>query len=298
MDPDRILNLSKYHRKTLIGFMVLLFILLLALDVWVKPNALAELAEMASDYIRAIASSILTALVVLWIVKSFLPPLSAKGLNEIQPEQITKEFDLLLATATSWRYKGNFGRYLRNKVLTSLENRMNMHISVCIIDPKNDHLCAEHAVYRGRIHAIDKGRKYDANLVATEALVTIIFCAWHVAHKKSKIDLYLTSVFDPVRIDANDNAMILTVEDRRQPALKVTKEHFSYAHFDSQLKFTREQARPLDLVGLKASTSISTLTSKDIIDFCERINMKELCERLTAKSILKACKESKNPYES
>ncbi len=199
------------------------------------------------------------------------------GLLEIEPRNITKEFDELLLNAGRWRYKGNFGRYMRGKVLPTLAPKANFHISVCIIDPTISELREEHARYRNSINSIDKGKKYDADKVALEVLVTIIICAWYVENKNSSIDLYLSTVFDPVRIDTNDDAMMITVEDRRSPALKITNNHFMFEHYDLQMQFSRQQARNLDISGLRESNTVAALNADDVSNFLYSIGMKDLC---------------------
>lgn len=220
------------------------------------------------------------------------------GLEEIHPRNITKEFDALLSSAGRWRYKGNFGRYMRGKVLPTLASKANFHISACIIDPANPSLCEEHARYRNSINSIDKGMKYNAETVALEVVVTIIICAWFVTNKNIAIDLYLSSVFDPVRIDANDHAMILTVEDRRSPALKITSDHFMFEHFDLQMQFSRQQAKYIKVSGLKESNTVAALEARDVEIFLENIGMSDLCSKLGAENILAACRNVRNPYEN
>ncbi|HAC88084.1 MAG TPA: hypothetical protein DCF95_09075 [Gammaproteobacteria bacterium] len=220
------------------------------------------------------------------------------GLEEIHPRKITKEFDALLSSAGRWRYKGNFGRYMRGKVLPTLASKANFHISVCIIDPTDPNLCEEHARYRNSINSIDKGKKYNAETVALEVVVTIIICAWFVRNKNIAIDLYLSTVFDPVRIDANDHAMILTVEDRRSPALKITSDHFMFEHFDLQMQFSRQQAKSINVSGLKESDTVAALEARNIEAFLEGIGMSDLCSQLGAENILAACRNVRNPYEN
>lgn len=219
------------------------------------------------------------------------------GLEEIHPRAITKEFNELLLQSGRWRYKGNFGRYMRGKVLPTLSLKANFHINVCIIDPTNSELCEEHANYRNSINSIDKGIKYNAENVALEVVVTIIVCAWYVSNKSVAVDLYLSSVFDPVRIDANDHAMILTVEDRRSPALKITSGHFMFEHFDLQMQFSRQQAKNISVSGLRASDTVANLKESDIEIFLNHIGMEELCKRLGSSNILEACRNVRNPYE-
>lgn len=220
------------------------------------------------------------------------------GLIEIEPRKITKEFDELLASANRWRYKGNFGRYMRGKVLPTLASKSNLHITACLIDPTILELCQKHAYYRNNINSIDKGKHYDASAVALEVIVTIVICAWYVANKRTTIELYLSPVFDPVRIDANDDAMILTVEDRRSSALKITKEHFTFEHFDLQMQFSRQQAKRVNLEGMQERRTIADVEAGDVENLLKQLNMTELLNTLGAEKILLACKEARNPYES
>jgi hypothetical protein len=204
---------------------------------------------------------------------------------------------LLLRTAQRWRYKGNFGRYHRGKILPELSGRPNFHSVVCIIDPQDRNLCEKHAEYRSKINGIDRGVAYDANRVALEVVVTIIHCAWHVANKGANIDLYLLSQFDPVRIDASDDAMILTVEDRRKPALRIARTHFMYEHVELQMRFAREQGRRLELKGFATATPIGGITQSHIQEFLEKLEMGDLCRNLKPATILRACQTAGNPYE-
>lgn len=294
MDPDLILTFPKAHRRTFVALLVALFIIILIFD-W-KVSELSFL-EASLGYVRSIAAAILTTLFLLWVISSFIPrQIKGAGLTEIEAAKITKEFDELLDSATRWRYKGNFGRYMRGKVLPSLAEKQNCHISACIIDPTDKELCEKHAHYRSQINSIDKGKKYDADEVILQVLVTIVVCAWYSINKRGTIELYLSKSFDPVRIDSNDEAMILTVEDRRSPALKVTKDHFSYTHFEMSMEFTREQGRKVTLGGARHGVELSMLESKDIVNILNAAGMSELCQKITPQKILQTCIVLENPY--
>jgi energy-converting hydrogenase Eha subunit G len=295
MDTQSILNLPKEHRRTFVWLMIAILVISALLDGFAGS---ASIRDLLLAHVRNIASAILVSLFVLWVVSSLIPQSTRNWLLEIEPKRITGEFDALLATADRWRYKGNFGRYMRAKVLPTLAGRNNMHVSVCIIDPENEQLCTRHAEYRSQINAIDKGVKYDSDRVALEVIVTIVLCAWYVINRRVTIDVFLTPVFDPVRIDSSDDAMILTVEDRRSPALKVTREHFSYEHFNLQMEFSRTQARAIRLGGVRTGIQLAELTSGDVEAALRFSGLQGLLARHSADQILQACKASRNPYES
>jgi len=294
MDPESILTLPKEHRRTFVWLLIVLFLLALVLD-W-RLSSL-PFADAALGYVRAIAAAILTSLFLLWVISSFIPRNKrVEGLVELEAGKITKEFDQLLSTATRWRYKGNFGRYMRGKVLPTLANRQNCHISACIIDPQNRDLCEKHAHYRGQINSIDKGKQYDADTVALEALVTIVICAWYSVNSRAAVELYLSASFDPVRIDSNDEAMILTVEDRRSPALMVKKNHFTYEHFETSMEFAREQGTHVTLQGVRKGIELAQIEEMDVTSALSYAGMESLCTHITPTRIVQACRASKNPY--
>lgn len=294
MDTEKILSLPKHHKKTFIALLVTLLIISVFLDFFLGAQ---PIKEVLLNQMRSITSAIITTLFALSVISLFIPQPHEKGaLLEIKAQRITGEFDELLKVATRWRYKGNFGRYLRGKVLPTLAAKQNLHVSACIIDPSNQSLCEDHATYRSRINAIDKGKRYDADEVAIEVLVTIVIAAWYVSNKNVAIDIFLSQVFDPVRIDSNDEAMILTVEDRRSPALKITRNHFTYEHFELQMQTAREQARRIKLGGMRRGIELAELKESDIEAVLKEAEMTSLCARLSPKRILQACKQSKNPY--
>jgi len=295
MDIEKIISLPKHHKKTFIALLIVTFVVTLLISHFVGGQ---QLKDLILDQVKSIASALITALLGLLIIVPFIPTPEKGESSEIQPSKITKEFEILLSTATRWRYKGNFGRYLRGKVLPTLADRKNIHIIACLIDPRNKKLCESHAEYRAGINAIDKGTKYDADIVAIQVVVTIILSSWYVANKKMQIDLYLSSSYDPVRIDSNDEAMILTVEDRRSPALKITKNHFTYEHYDLQMQTSREQSEKVNIGGMRKDINISEITVADVEKVMETAAMTDLCKSLGAAKILAACQKSKNPYEN
>lgn len=181
-------------------------------------------------------------------------------------------------------------------MLPTLSEKRQVDIDASIIDPRNSELCEQHALYRGKIEAIEKGRKYTAEDVAREAITTILLCAWHVENRGMSIDLHLTPFYDPMRIDASDVAMIVTMEDRRRPALKLTSENFMFDHFMDQMRFVREQGEKIDLTGFKRIDNFHQVNKSDITAFMTKIGMGDLCTRIGADKILDDCRNNNNPY--
>lgn len=295
MDTEKILSLPRHHKKTFVALLVAIYVISLLLAHYHFGQ---QLKEVIFDQAKSIASALITVLFGLLIVVPLIPTKEKGEIIEIPAQEITKEFEALLASATRWRYQGNFGRYLRGKVLPTLATKTNVHVSACLIDPSNHKLCEKHAEYRGSINAIDKGKKYDEMAVSLEVMITIVIASWYVRNRGMDIHIYLSANFDPIRIDGNDEAMILTVEDRRSPALMITQRHFTTAHFNLQMQTTRDQARKIKIDGMRSGIQLAEIEAQDVENVLGYAELSEVCARITPMVIAQACKKSRNPYES
>lgn len=295
MDADKILNLPRHHKKTFVALLVSIYLI----SLFIAHYQLGQpFSDVILDQVKSIASALITALFGLLIIIPFIPSKEKGEIIEIPAQEITVEFEKLLDSATRWRYQGNFGRYLRGKVLPTLASKTNVQVLACLIDPANQELCARHAEYRGNINAIDKGKKYDSATVSLEVMVTIVIAAWYARNKGMDISIFLSGKFDPIRIDGSDEAMILTVEDRRSPALKITQKHFTANHFNLQMQTARDQARKINLGGMRHGIQLAEIDSNDVESVLATADLGESCKKITAQAIAAACITSKNPYEN
>ncbi|EIM16874.1 hypothetical protein [Pseudomonas chlororaphis] len=295
MDAEKIINLPRHHKKTFVALLVSIY----TISLLVAHYQLGQpFSDVLLDQVKSIASALITALFGLLIIIPFIPSKEKGEIIEIPAQEITAEFEKLLDSATRWRYQGNFGRYLRGKVLPTLAPKTNVQVLVCLIDPANQDLCARHAEYRGNINAIDKGKKYDSAAVSLEVMVTIVIAAWYARNKGMDISIFLSGKFDPIRIDGSDEAMILTVEDRRSPALMITQKHFTANHFNLQMQTARDQARKINLGGMRHGIQLAEIDSNDVASVLATAGLGDICKQITAQAITIACKTSKNPYEN
>lgn len=295
MDVNKIISLPRHHKKTFITLLAAIYVISLLIAHYHFGQ---KIGDVILDQVKSIASALITALFGLVMIIPFIPGKEKGEITEIPAQEITVEFEKLLASASRWQYQGNFGRYLRGKVLPTLASKSNVQVKACLINPANIDLCAKHAEYRGNINAIDKGKKYDSAAVSLEVMVTIVIAAWYVRNKSMDISIYLSEKFDPIRIDGNDEAMILTVEDRRSPALMITQKHFTANHFNLQMQTARDQARKIELGGMRHGIQLAEIESQDVENVLSKAGLDEICKQITAQTITAACKSSRNPYEN
>jgi hypothetical protein len=296
MELGQVLSLSTYHRRTFFALVIALLVILVAADVTVLHRGEA-LSEIGSEIIGHIVAGITAALLVTGFLVYFVPRNERNtDLVQLPATEITPAFDQLLRSANRWRFKGNFGRYLRGRVLPTLASRSDVDVNASIIDPRDEALCRRHAQYREEIRGIDQGKVYTPHDVAREVLVTILHCAWHVVNNRMSIDLYLTGVFDPLRVDSCDEGMIVTVEDRRKPALKIGPENFMYDHFATHLRYAFRQGKKIEISGFKRCKSFSDVSEEDIEQFMAGLKMADLCRAVGLPSIREEFVANRNPY--
>jgi hypothetical protein len=295
MDAEKIINLPRHHKKTFVALLISIYSISLIIAHYQLGQSLSDIFL---DQVKSIASALITALFGLLIIIPFIPSKEKGEIVEIPAQEITAEFEKLLGSAARWRYQGNFGRYLRGTVLPTLASKTNVQVIACLIDPANQDLCAKHAEYRGNINAIDKGKKYNSASVSLQVMVTIVIAAWYARNKGMDINIFLSGKFDPIRIDGSDEAMILTVEDRRSPALMITQKHFTVNHFNLQMQTARDQARKINLGGMRHGIQLAEIDSNDVENVLEIAGLADICKQITAQSITTACRVSENPYEN
>jgi hypothetical protein len=297
MELQDVLALPTYHRRAFIALVASTLALLVLGDILILHHG-QDVSATLSEMIGHILAGVTAAFIMTAFLSFFVPQNSrVADLVQLPATEITGAFDELLSGATRWRFKGNFGRYLRGRVLPTLARRADVDVDASIIDPRDKGLCERHARYRSEIQGIDMGREYTALDVAREALTTILHCAWQAASDNVSIDLYLTNAFDPLRVDACDGGMIVTVEDRRKPALKIGAQNFMYDHFAIHMRYVFAQGHKLDISGFRRTRDARDIIADDISTFLISIGMDGLCAEIGVEKILSDFRANRNPYE-
>jgi hypothetical protein len=298
MDLEVIFSLPKYHRRTFFLLVALITGLLLVINFLVFFYVRKDIAEPISLILAHLISAAIASGITVAFLLFFMPiGERSDSIVQLPPHRISSEFEILLQRSSRWNYRGNFGRYFRSKVLKTLSTRANIDVDVIILDPNDEVLCQQHANYRNEIRSVESSRVYDAKYVALQACVTIALCGWYAVNRKVSVDLFLSKTFDPVRVDACDEAMVITVEDRSRPALRLAHEHFMYEHFMLDMLYRKEQSKRIDVGRFPRTPTLADVTLDSIKQFFSELGMEAVCERVSADAILKEVRRDWNPYE-
>lgn len=292
MDTKTVLSVSDSHRRTLI---ILLSIVTVA--IFIGAVFASSLERAFGDVLASLVSGLITTLALVG-VGYYLLPNEARGsaISEISPQHITRRFDAELASTTNWYFAGNLGRYLRSKVLSTLSSKPTAQVFANILDPMDQTVRQRHAQYRRMIKRVDAGSEVNERSILVDAIVTIVACAWYTSATNVSIHLRLHSAFSPVRIDAGDSRMFLTVEDRREPALEIGRNHFMYSNFRQQIDFMKLQGREVSLQGFPVVATMAALSADQLRAYLSSIGFAELLSDDVVNDVLAGVKGIANPY--
>jgi len=113
MSLEDVLTLPTYHRRTFLSLLVVVIALLILSDIYILHGG-HEPQKVLSEMIGHILAGVVGAVLIASFLSFFMPSnAKAADLVQLPATEITQAFDQLLMSATRWRFKGNFGRYLR-----------------------------------------------------------------------------------------------------------------------------------------------------------------------------------------
>ena len=64
------------------------------------------------------------------------------------------------------------------------------------------------------------------------------------------------------------------------------------------MEHARKQSRQVRLEGMREGIQLAEINEEDVVSVLRSAELDDLCERLTAETIVQACRAAKNPYEN
>jgi hypothetical protein len=209
----------------------------------------------------------------------------------------------------SWTFKGGTGSYTRAMTLpkcvdlakqSNPRRQLTFHLE--ILDPANVELCQRYAAYRASLpsSAGPKSEPWDVERVQKEAYATVLAAGVYMeSYSLLDVYVYLASTMSTFRYDLSDTSVIITQDDADFPAMVISNNNPAYhAHF-TELKMSREQARPLDIRRAHAQLS-QPLDNERVRHFFEEAGI-PLPNSFTQGNIAEIIERTinpKNPFET
>lgn len=152
-------------------------------------------------------------------------------LRQVPSAEINALLTAELGRTSGWWFRGGSGRWFRRTVLPALaERRVPQPVSIQILDPRDEHLCARYASYRSqqRDPADIRDNESDPRAIQTDLLACILSARVHASHSRITEDIVLLRTYSPMRIDMGSSMLLATVASQTAPALMARQQSFFY----------------------------------------------------------------------
>ena len=260
---------KQHYRRTFFGVVALVLALALVIRFFVLPYFSPTQALTGAALLGSLLDSLVVSLLLAVAVGGFvfwLTPAIVKrsAIEVIAPKQINPLLKTAATATRSWVYKGACGRYTRATTLPKLAEAartegIGRDITICILNPKNDALCAAYATYRRSLKSGNSGKPWSRQVVQEEILATAVTALrFQFSEPLLRIRVFFVDHFSAFRLDIADQYVVVTKEDKEASALRADAGTYFYDSYKDDVRLTERQSKEMTCCG--------TLQFADLLD--------------------------------
>jgi hypothetical protein len=298
---------KKHHRRTFYVVVTLVLVLALTIRFFVVPYfdkalAISTIVLFATLIDNLVISLFLTVFIgafIFWIT----PDIVKKSTIEvIEPKQINSLLKGATAATKSWVYKGACGRYTRATTLPKLADAARLEgigrdITICILNPRNDELCAEYATYRRSLKSGKSGIPWTRQVVQEEVLSTAVSALkYQFSEPLLRIRVFFVDSFSAFRLDISDQHVFITKEEKEASALKADAGTYFYDSYKDDVRLTERQASALNCCGKLEFNGL--VDEKKLLEAVQCANLIDVdrLQELSIERIIQSINAPQDPY--
>lgn len=248
---DAILE-KKHYRNVFYLIMGLILLLTVLLRVFTIPYYFGIPVEWKSFFL-SICDNFIVSLIITIIIGCFIFWLTPDNvvrskIEIIEPKEINPTLKSVLSTTKNWIYKGTCGRYTRATTLPRLaeaarKSGFGRDITICLLNPKNEKLCKEYAIYRKSLKSADPNKPWTQESVQEEIIATAVVALKYIyLEPLLRINIFFMDHFSAFRLDISDSFVIVTKEDKEASALKADAGTYFYDSYKDDVRLTERQS--------------------------------------------------------
>lgn len=302
---DEILRKTHY-RSIFLLVVVLLLALCLTLRFYTIPFYDAATRATASVFFVSLLDNLAVSLFLTVFIGGFVfwltPEIVKRSLIEVvDAKEINKLLKVGAAKTKAWTYKGACGRYTRATTLPKLADAarvdgMGRDITICILNPQNENLCAEYATYR---RSLKSGRDVNwTSQYVQEELIATAVAALRFSYSEPllRIRLYFVNHFSAFRFDICDDYVVVTKEEKEAAALSAQARSYFYDSYKDDVRLTERQGMELKCCGkLVFDGVVDDAKLREAISCASFFDATKLDE-LNVERILQCINQPADPY--
>lgn len=256
-------------------------------------------ASLLDNLVISLFLAVFIGVFVFWLTPEIV---RRSTIEVLEPKQINPLLKAATSETKSWVYKGACGRYTRATTLPKLADAARVEgigrdITICVLNPKNDALCAEYATYRRSLKSGMAGTPWTRQVVQEEVLATAITALqYQFSEPLLRIRVFFVDSFSAFRLDISDRYVVVTKEDKEASALKADAGTYFYDSYKDDVRLTERQAAELKCCGkLEFNGAISESVLREVIRCANLIDDAKLNE-LNVNRILECVNAPADPY--
>ncbi|EOI6441934.1 hypothetical protein ACMU9X_001349 [Yersinia enterocolitica] len=267
---------SKYYRRLFFSllFILLIVIFLTRLFVFKYFDSSLDISFLA--LVSLVFNGLISSFIVTVAIGSFIffatPAIFKKSKMEvISAKEISILFRRSVVDTKSWIIKGACGRFTRDNTLHAMVREAKIRsigrsIRILLIDPNNERICSEYAIYRKSLSSASKETVAPwSTKKVQEEVISSILVALSVKNDEPilRVDIFLLNHFSAFRLDISDHHVIITKEDRQATALRADSGTYFYDSYIDEVSLHERQSKAIIP---KSNVVINASTNKDMIE--------------------------------
>jgi hypothetical protein len=303
---DEILS-KQHYRRTFFGVVALMLALALIVRFFVLPwidpvqnlTGTALLGSLLDNLVVSLFLAVFLGAFVFWLTPSIV---KRSAIEVIAPKQINPLLKSATSATRSWTYRGGCGRYTLASTIPKLAEAaraegIGRDITICVLNPMNDSLCAEYATYRRSLKSGNSGTPWTRQVVQEEVLATALTALkFRFSEPLLRIRVFFVDHFSAFRLDIADQYVVVTKEDKEASALRADAGTYFYDSYKDDVRLTERQSKEMTCCGkLEFSDQVDAVKLREAIKCADLFNEARLGE-LDLARVLSCVNAPSDPY--
>jgi hypothetical protein len=244
---------KQHYRRTFFVIVALLLLLALITRFFVIPffapsqvlTGAALLGSFLDNFVISLIQAVFLGGFVFWLTPAIV---KRSAIEVIDPRQINPLLKSAASATRNWVYKGACGRYTRATTIPKLAEAartegIGRDITICILNPKNDDLCAAYATYRRSLKSGNSCTPWTREVVQLEVLATAVTALqFQFSEPLLRIRVFFVDHFSAFRLDISDQYVVVTKEDKEASALRADCGTYFYDSYKDDVRLTERQS--------------------------------------------------------
>ncbi|TEU30273.1 hypothetical protein [Alkanindiges illinoisensis] len=299
--------LSKEHyRRTFFIIVGLLLILVILVRCFVTPYFGADALNFIQFTVKFLDSFVVSLIItvfiggfVFWLTPSIV---KRSAIEVIEPKRINPTLKSSVSNTRFWIYKGTCGRYTRATTIPKLAEAariagLGRDITICLLNPKNEKLCAEYATYRRSLKSAHANDPWTEKSVQEEILATAVTALkYQYSEPLLRIRVFFVDHFSAFRLDITEDFVVITKEDKEASALRADSGTYFYDSYKDDVRLTERQSK--EMKHCESLIFHGALDREKLSEAIQSANLFDLdkLKILNTDRILKCINSPKDPY--